>query len=132
VNIESGITGPKPTETELAYFAGYLDGEGCFIYGNSPAVEISNTYPHTLVLFKGAFNGAVSLKARGEGRTRTSYRYRVNGSNAIRLCRAVLPFLVEKRKQAELLIKMFDTARSSETFKVMSKELTDLKRINYE
>jgi hypothetical protein len=84
------------------------------------------------MLFKDSFNGAVGLKARGEGRTRTSYRYRVSGSNAIRLCRAVLPFLREKKLQAEALITMFDLPRGSESFRVLSQELSDLKRINYE
>jgi hypothetical protein len=132
VNIESGVTGQKLTDPELAYFAGYLDGEGCFMYGNSPEVDISNTYPHTLMEFKAAFNGAVALKSRGEGRTRTSYRYRVSGSNAIRLCKAVLPYLKEKKSQAETLITMFELPRGSESFRVLMQELTRLKRINYE
>jgi len=132
VNIESGVTGQKLTDVELAYFAGYLDGEGCFMYKNSPEVDVSNTYPHTLMLFKESFNGAVGLKSRGEGRTRTAYRYRVSGSNAIRLCKAVLPFLKEKKLQAKTLIEMFELPRSSETFRVLMQELSDLKRINYE
>jgi hypothetical protein len=102
------------------------------LFDSSPRLEVSNTYPRTLMELKEFFGGAVTLKFRAEGRNRTAYRYRVSGFACVSLCKKISHLLREKRAQAELLIRLYDTPRTSETFKALVKELTDLKRINYE
>jgi hypothetical protein len=117
----------------LAYLAGYLDGEGCFMFQErTAAVCVSTTYPHILHWIKSLFYGTVALKNQMNGRNRAAYSWRVYGSNAERVCRMVLPYLKEKKRQAELVLQARQATANSELRKAAEEELKALKRINYE
>lgn len=123
----------EPTQYDLAYLAGYLDGEGCFLFQERTAVvTISNTYPHVLHWIKSMFHGTISLKHSMNGRTRAAYSWRVYGSNAERICKMVMPYLKEKKRQAELVLQAREASANSESRKAAMEELKRLKRINYE
>lgn len=128
---ETGQRRIEPTREQLAYIAGYVDGEGCIYYDHSPRIDISNTYPDTLMWIKSIFHGTVGLKSVACGPHRTSYRYRASGENALRICKLLLPFLREKQKQACILIQIVGTPLNSESRKALISELKELKRIDY-
>lgn len=117
----------------MAYIAGYLDGEGCFTFVNTPVIEITNTYPHTLMWIKQFFGGTVSMRSntRNSDKWRTTYRYKICGSNALHMCRSVSPYIQEKKLQVEAVLAMSKLPKQSEARKQLQKELSSLKVINY-
>lgn len=133
-SIELDETGPRHTEyneTDLAYAAGYLDGEGCFQWnGNTVSVTVDNTYPNTLMWLKKMFGGSVGRLNRKDENCRTTYRYRIFGFGAASLSQKVLPYLQEKAEQAKILIKIRSTAPHTELRKQLTAELSKQKRID--
>ena len=130
------VTGQRriePTEAQVAYIAGYLDGEGCFTFVDTPVIEITNTYPHTLMWIKQFFGGTVSMRSsnRTSDKWRTTYRYKVCGANALHMCRSVTSYIQEKRLQLEAVLAMSKLPKQSEARKQLQKELSLLKVINY-
>ena len=101
----------------LAYLAGIVDGEGHI--GSSVAVAkrslnesrnvrvvVINTDLRLIEWLEQTLGGSRGTLSRTSPRWKTSYRWCVYGHNADRLLRAVLPFLLLKREQAELAIAL--------------------------
>lgn len=121
----------------LQYIAGFCDGEACFRWNapggakpgiGSPRVEISNTYLPILETIKSMFGGTVRKAYETNGNQRTCYHWYIDGSDCRDFIRLVLPYLIEKQEQAQLLLTAFGTHR------IHRKELLDkvraLKRID--
>lgn len=91
------------TPTELAYLAGFFDGEGSIgTAGGSLCVRITNTYRPTLERFQRAFGGSIDVHNSGDEKTRLSWVWRVYGEKAQAVLVAIEPYLVEKGPQAYL------------------------------
>lgn len=119
-----------PDQIELAYLAGWLDGEGCFLYGTTPRVSASNTYPPVLVRLSEVFGGAVSkTKPSRYTAHRTCWQWSVTGPNALRLVEALLPYLREKRDQASLLPRIRELKKGDRG--PLLQELRDLKHMDH-
>lgn len=95
---------------DLQYVAGYFDGEG---YVGVPKtngcynvrVSLSNTYLPALVELQKQFGGVVSAKSKQVKPThRKTYHWRIGGQPAKEFLIAILPYLDEKKQQAELAI----------------------------
>ena len=101
----------KHTEEDLAYAAGYLDGEGCFKFTNgTPEVCVENTYVHTLEWFSEMFGGACRAKTKPENpKWRQAFAWHATGDNARNCIKAVLPYLQEKLPQAKILLEISRT-----------------------
>jgi hypothetical protein len=104
------------TEAELAYFAGILDGEGCLsldtlrpsrakrVYHN-PRLRVANTDEGLILWIQARFPGKVTpVKIRPSGR-KQQWMWDLFGPSVETILVAVLPYLVVKREQAELLIE---------------------------
>jgi hypothetical protein len=118
--------------TWLAYLAGYLDGEGCFSADDGRLrVSISNCFPWLLVAFKEEFGGSISRKGHYSDNHRASYQWQAYGESALNCCEAVLPYLVEKRPQAVLLIEYCKWPPRSSQREAISRQMKKLKRTNY-
>ena len=128
-NITSELAGQR--RTELAYIAGYLDGEGCFRVANTPIVCVANTYPYTLLGLQRLFGGTIRCRVRGDGKHRTQYEWTVCGDDARNCISVVRPYLWEKRLQADMLLEMFKYPRKSRRRIKLHKLLKDRKRIDY-
>jgi hypothetical protein len=100
----------KPKRKLLAsYVAGIIDGEGAITLYRSPngyfqfRVSVSNTNKELLDRIRADFGG---LEVRAMGNTnphaRTSYQWSINGRDCIPILEETLPFLIVKRKHAEL------------------------------
>lgn len=97
----SDVRGPTPTE--LAYLAGFFDGEGSIgIAGSSLCVRITNTYRPTLDRFQRAFGGVVDVHNAGDERTRLTWVWRCYGDTAEAALLQLDPYLREKGAQAYL------------------------------
>ena len=96
----------------LAYAAGIIDGEGCIsigkssqranIYSANVAVGMKfNTIPKWL---KEKYGGNISL-----GKTREAHIWQISGLAAGRLIESFLPYLKEKKRQANIFLEYMKT-----------------------
>jgi hypothetical protein len=101
------------SETELAYFAGLLDGEGCFGFGNFGKhtfvcrLSMGNTNLRLLSWVKDRFGGTIFPERRsgpGSHRWKPVFRWVAAAADLEQIIPAILPYLVGKREQAELVL----------------------------
>ena len=125
-------TGPKPTD--LAYVAGYMDGEGCFRANKGNIeVQIKNTYPHVLRFIEDLFGGRV-VQVRRKPRAcdhRSVFGFSIYGDDARNMVRQLLPYLKEKKNQAELVLELINYPPRSSKKESLIRRLKELKRIDY-
>ncbi len=114
-------------ETDLAYLAGFIDGEGCFFIGLFKTIssatgkpgenyhtilKISNTCERTMrhlqVKFGGLLRG-VNHATRKSGIIRPVFDLVWSGDDLTDLTKAILPYLVLKEPQAKVMLKMRST-----------------------
>ena len=120
-------TGLKPTD--LAYMAGFFDGEGCVL---PDAIQVDNTCPHPLELFRDTWGGKIILKKKQNGVARTQYRWVSYGETARTAARDMLPYLKEKKSQAEIFLTMLEYPKASAPREYCVRQLKFLKRIDYD
>jgi hypothetical protein len=96
-------------DTDLAYMAGYIDGEGCIRWGaHSPRISIQSCNPNPLRFIEKLFPKAqVRLQNRRTKRGKPVHRLEYSGINCIQLLQVILPHLIEKKDQAEKLIQIY-------------------------
>lgn len=115
---EDSATGLGPLRlVELAWAAGFIDGEGCIQYRvrqrtrgrheYSLSLYVGQVDPRPLRRLQALFGGSVGLKdpAKGESR-RPIYYWRVVYATADAALRQLLPYLSVKREQAELALQL--------------------------
>jgi hypothetical protein len=110
-NTASDIAGPRPTDPDLSYIAGFLDGEGCFSwktgnkeYQGAPRIDCSNTYLPILDTIRRRFGGSIYKRKPPEDNCRQVWQWTATGPNARGAIRLLLPYLIEKAEQARLLL----------------------------
>lgn len=100
--------------TTYAYLAGLIDGEGCisirktFQYGKDqfkPMVEVGMTDIEPMKLLKQTFGGSYWPElVRGMNLPIT--KWRVTGSHVIPVLEPLLPYLLAKKKQAQIALEL--------------------------
>lgn len=111
------------TETERAYLAGFLDGDGCIHISRTENKKGSATPFHRLVVVLAQANGAflhkwqektglgrVNLCARagtdtGRNHTKDFYQWQISSAEAETILRWILPYLDIKKGQAEVALR---------------------------
>jgi hypothetical protein len=135
-NGEAGPTGARRIDRAswLAYLAGYLDGEGCFVASprSGVRVSVSNCFPWTLRALQEEFGGAVRVSCQASDKKRVQYQWQASGSNAVGCIQAVIPYLIEKAPQAALVLEYRNWPVGSAKRRSIERELKRLKRTNYE
>ena len=117
----------KVTEAELAYLAGLVDGEGCFYIGHVKTrskptglpyynyhslLKISNNCKEVLEWVYNTFGGRTTLfnkKTKDHTRNFITYDWYATGYLVRDLTILLLPYLIIKKAQAEVMIKMRNT-----------------------
>jgi hypothetical protein len=111
------IRGKQPQPTDLAYIAGMIDGEGTVgIYRKVPKkpthsvryherVAISNSNLEALNYINDFFPGVFAKNIRYSDKHSPMWRLEYHVLRAHPILEAVLPYLIIKRKQAELVLK---------------------------
>lgn len=109
-------------ELELAYIAGFLDGEGTIgISKNTPQnpkdphktpryelqVAVVNTCLDPLLLCQKRFGGGIYTR-KHLPRHKLTYHWTVAQKASVTLIKAVLPYLIIKKRQAELALKFME------------------------
>jgi hypothetical protein len=121
------------------YAAGFLDGEGCFLiaggsdgYGGTPRVSVRNTYLPILEAFATTYGGTVRQDSPSVyKKNRTTFCWTVYGQRALDVVDSVLPYLHEKKPQAELLREFRRWQGGSEAARQVRLKLKNMKRIDY-
>jgi hypothetical protein len=134
-------------ETDLAYLAGFIDGEGCFFIGifetKSKAgntalnyhtyIKICNTDQDVMKWIAKTFNGTNYNQFKSTDRARKFekcvYNIQFTGQNLNNILKQIYPYLIVKRKHCEIMMRMRDTfpqdRRLSKQSK--SKEIHDIR-----
>jgi len=130
--------GKRTVTTDIAYIAGFLDGEGCIRIkkanqgGNSYYVwvAITNSYKPTLDFVQSVFGGQVRQAEKTVNKI--VYHYLITASEAVDMLKTILGFLRDKKKQAELAIIFHDNKdRLSPSGKDLAyRRMKDLKKGN--
>jgi hypothetical protein len=101
-------------KTDLAYLAGFIDGEGCFFLGYRKigkrncfptSVLVAQTSQAVLHEYQASFGGTVHDHGKTK-KNRPAWMWAIHGENAERLTRLVRPYLKVKKEQAEVFMQM--------------------------
>mgnify|MGYP001096394048 CR=1 FL=1 len=113
---------PKNTDVELAYFAGIVDGEGSitisdcsasqgkmhfvtqFSLSSTDLVLIEWTVNHFGGKYKKYTPAQLSVKSR-----KNVYKYSATGPRLEYILKAVMPYLIIKKHEAKIMLKMRET-----------------------
>ena len=125
------------SETEKAYVAGIIDGEGSFYLGavkNISKPYSEKFYSSTLSVEMGCksvpewlhnnYGGGLYSRIR-HGRNYEMWIWKANGVLAEKITKEIYPYLVEKRKEAEIFLEFRKTIIKSMRRKKMSKGLVE-------
>jgi hypothetical protein len=95
-------------DTDIAYAAGFFDGEGCISISKNGAVDIrvTNTAKNVLVKLQNIFGG--SITDRTQKANKTQYAYSFYGENAIEFIKLIKPYLIDKAPQAEAILEYYE------------------------
>jgi len=104
-------------DTDCAYIAGIIDGEGTITLTRFssdarwrvPIVSVSSTIREILEFLRGCCGGAIASRRSREAHHKPSWSWKLERLRAVTLCERILPYLrePEKRYRAELLIEKY-------------------------
>lgn len=119
------MTTANPQQADLAYAAGFFDGEGSFVAYWSPGQKhfkavITNTYLPTLVWLQGLFGG--SIHEAKNGNKKVCYNWHCTGANAYEFIKLIVPYLKEKREHASFMLTIWEVRSNSELFQQLAAE----------
>jgi hypothetical protein len=109
------------TIAQCAYLAGIIDGEGSIYIGNFSSnpktgnkyyqtnIEVSNTDKDLIDWLVSTFGGRIyvyTAKQTPSNSRRTVYRWTISGDRVTHLCEIMAPYIIAKKKQVEIMLKM--------------------------
>jgi len=87
------------------YAAGFFDGEGCIHIARNVRVIISGCFhPGLLDLFSERWGGRVTAQRNAKKNQRSGVRWEITGKRTETFLSDLLPYLIEKKEQAELAL----------------------------
>jgi len=136
------------TKTQLAYFAGIIDGEGCIcIYARThknktidyfPRLQMMNTSKELLEWVTSNIGGMVVTRLSKNPKWKTRYEWYTQRHLMDKIAPAILPYIVIKKRQIEILIEFRNTFNihygskgvPEEVYKTRHNLITQLKSLN--
>ena len=103
---------------QIAYLAGIIDGEGTFYIGKHAIQErgfnarvlVVNTNEKLMNWLHCTFGGLLySRKSKKNPHWKLKYEWILNKSDILSFCKLLLPYLICKKEQAELMIEFRET-----------------------
>lgn len=105
---------------ELAYLAGFFDGEGCVTIAGPDdkqrqalQIVVANTEPDVLRLFQARWGGTMALRPSRNERHKRLWDWKLCSQNAVVALNELLPHLHLKGSRAEIAIR-FQALKSGE------------------
>ena len=134
-------TTQAPADHDLAWAAGYLDGEGCFLINShtykgrrvpgGPVVTVGSTQLPPLVRMHELFGGSIRLGRAKSARHKPAYYWSIHGDSQRAMLSLVEPFMVEKREQAAMLA-LYPGDRDAELSEKINLWLRRAKTLGYD
>lgn len=141
----------KLTDAQIGYFAGIVDGEGCFViglYGSKSRytgekimnyhtyIKVSNTDENLIKWihdFVGGTNWQQHRSTRINKYDRTVYNIQLSGETLDLIMPIIYPYLIVKRQQCEVMMRMRSTFKRNIGLskKLVSQEIHDLRHDCY-
>lgn len=127
---KSKYTRVEYTIAQSAYLAGVIDGEGTLFignYGNKDKIRGTGFFQTVIAVTTtdkcltdwlydnfGGWKNEYTSKQRAQNCKGPVYSWKCSGDRLTHLCEVMLPYLVIKKEQAEILLKMRSTYIGSE------------------
>lgn len=127
------------TETDLAYLAGFIDGEGCFFIGifdtKSAAgnmarnyhtyIKICNTDKNVMQWIAKTFHGTNYNQFKSTDRARKFekeiFNIQFTGENLNTIMPSIYPYLIVKKSHCEIMMRMRSTFKKDKRLSKQSK-----------
>lgn len=105
-------------ETDIAYAAGFFDGEGCISIANNGSVDvrITNTSKEVLLKLESIFGGSITNRAQKVNKTQ--YAYSFYGENAINFLKILKPYLIEKSPQVDTILEYYELRKEMKVVRI--------------
>lgn len=109
------------TIAQIAFLAGIVDGEGSIYIGNFSCnpktkvpyyqtnIQVTNTDKPLIDWLHEIFGGLLSkrtLKQHAANSRKQAYMWTASGDRVTHLCELMLPYLIAKKRQCEIMLKM--------------------------
>ncbi len=141
----------KLTDAQIGYFAGIVDGEGCFsigLFGTKSRytgeilmnyhtyIKVSNTDENLIKWIQDIMGGSNYTQQRStriNKYDRQIYNIQISGETLDLVMPIIYPYLIIKRKQCEVMIKMRSTFKRNRGLskKAISQEIHDFRHDCY-
>jgi len=123
-----GLTMYTIGDKELAYIAGFFDGEGCIRGTKQGTLSIGavNTDVAPLKFIEGIFGGSIYEQPADTVR-KSVFHWRIGGMKAAVILKFLLPYFIVKKEQAILGIELASTSDKWRKVRIVAK-LGALKR----
>ena len=108
------------TEKDVAYLAGFFDGEGCVGYYNANpnpegtpyfhvSINISNTDPRPILWMQKLLGFGKAKSANVSGKRRQAYQWQISKRSDVKtFLELVRPYLIVKAEQADVILALFE------------------------
>lgn len=117
---------------QCSYLAGIIDGEGSIYIGafsSNPKtgtpyyqtnIEVNNTNKGLIDWLVATFGGkdfSYTAKQTPKNSRKPVFRWIASGDRVTHLCEIIMPYLVVKKRQAEIMLKMRETFKKTGAYK---------------
>lgn len=133
--MKAKFDGRRNWTSDLAYIAGFVDGEGCIRIKQTPTsyyliVHVTNSYLPVLKFIQERFGG--NLRMQEKTKNKNIYNLHLSCGVARDFLKSIIGFLIEKKPQAELGLKFADLLPVSTKAErnLMYLEMRRLKKVN--
>jgi LAGLIDADG DNA endonuclease family protein len=112
------------TTAQIAYLAGIIDGEGSLTIGNyssnkktgaihyQTSVQVNNTHEGLILWIHNIFGGNIvryTEKQTPKNARQAIFRWIANGERLTHICELIVPFIVVKQRQVQIMLRMRET-----------------------
>lgn len=112
------------TETQAAYMAGLMDGEGTFFIGNhsgnrkngdkhfQTVIKIASTDKPLTDWLMETFGGTLNFRTAEKNcknSRRDVWTWQATSNRLLHICQIILPYLIIKKRQSEIMIEIRNT-----------------------
>ena len=121
-------------ELQIEWIAGFIDGEGCLTISKQvrknrpsvawrPSVTVANTNYESLTILKSTYGGTLRFNTGKRSNLKTgvkwsdSWSWYCPQSKVVELCNDLLPYLIIKKHNAEILIEFMNHLQTTKRAK---------------